>query len=214
VGHSGTVKTVYAKPETTLSRGASLFALTDTEYAGNLESLSAKHREYAELLQKLFAMYETEVLTAPCSGTVSGVDDKSPYLLSAQGQDWQILLLHGGDAPCTGTEKCKADEHLEGCYYFCTGDAECHAKLGSHLTGCYRDCSDLASCTARPGQHKLTCLTWCESAGTADTCRALMHKADCIESCESAQTAGTCSATGKHKTGCIESCISSNGSVD
>lgn len=199
-GYSGTIKTVYAKEEKTVSDGSLLFSLTDTSFEGNLQSLSSLHREYEELLQSLFQMYETEVITAPCDGSVSGVDESSPYLLAADGQEqvWTLMLLSAVEEElCTGTDEdgsfCTAQEHVKGCYFYCTG---------------------LASCTAKQEDHKITCLTWCVSAKESGVCRALNHKADCIEKCEGAVETGKCPAAGVHKPGCIESCVSSDGSVD
>lgn len=207
-GFSGTVKTVQARLESTLSDGGTLFTLTDTEYTGQLEHWSGLHREYEQLLQDLFQMYETEVLTAPCDGTVSGVDENSAFLLSAEGawfaeplaasrnagSGWTVMLLSDTKAvTCTGTDVeglCKAQEHKEGCALYCTGKENCPI--------------------VKDKKHKATCLTLCIEAGEAGKCLGLKHKTGCIEACEGAAQVDTCPATGVHKPGCIESC----GSVD
>lgn len=216
-GYSGTVNTVYAKEEATIYEGNTLFVLTDTEYTGNLDHYSNLHREYEELLQELFAMYETEALTAPCDGIVSGVEEDSAFLLSAidgeQGwfvdllstdskaeeTGWTVVLLSNTEVPlCTGEDKegsCKALEHKEGCAMYCTG---------------------LASCpVVKDKEHKFTCLTHCISAKESGKCTALNHKTSCIEKCEGASQEGQCPADEDcHKPGCIESCISTDGKKD
>ena len=62
---AGTVSIVYAQPEQTLGSGAALFTLKDTDYTAQREALAQTHREYEELLQKLFKMYESGVISAP-----------------------------------------------------------------------------------------------------------------------------------------------------
>lgn len=90
---SGTIQTVYAKEETKVGAGASLFTLTDTEFQGTLDYLSSLHREYEELMQDLFRMYNSGTIDAPCDGTVSGIDKDSAHLLGADEGHWQITLL-------------------------------------------------------------------------------------------------------------------------
>ncbi|MBO7253550.1 MAG: HlyD family efflux transporter periplasmic adaptor subunit, partial [Oscillospiraceae bacterium] len=107
------------------------------------------------------------------------------------------LLSEGGGPICDGLdetgESCLATEHVEGCYYYCTG---------------------LAGCTAKTGEHDATCLSLCVSAELAGECRALRHKQDCVEYCKGAAEVGKCPAVGAHKPGCIESCTESDGSAD
>ena len=81
---SGTVQTVWAKEEAKVSSGASLFTLKDTDFRATLEYMSSLHREYEQLTQDLFKMYQSGTIDAPCDGTVSGIDKDSPYLLAAE----------------------------------------------------------------------------------------------------------------------------------
>lgn len=209
-GFSGTVQTVHIRQEQTVSKGASLFTLTDRSFTGNRDALAGTYEKYAELLQKLFVMYEEEVITAPGDGIVSGVDAESTFLLSADQTPWTPELLHAPaqsswqflflsnteEVECTGEETeedaCKAREHKKGCYYYCTGTA---------------------SCTAKPTDHFVTCISLCISAEEEGKCLALNHKSDCIGKCESAQGTGTCPAE-HHKVSCVESCIPTDGSTD
>lgn len=216
-GYSGTIQTVNAKEESVVSEGNTLFMLTDTEYSGNVDHYSALHREYEQLLQDLFVMYETEVLTAPCDGIVSGVDEESAFLLSApdgeegwfvdllstnttgeQDKGWTVMLLSNADAPtCTGEDRegnCKAKKHKDKCAMHCSNGDFCVD---------YKD-----------KEHKNTCPYLCSSAEEIGICKAPYHKKNCIQFCIAGTKEEECQATGAHKPGCIESCEKSDGTKD
>jgi len=90
---TGTVSSVSAKVDTEVYAGSTLFRLKDTDFAAQLEHLSNQHREYESLIQDLFRMYEAGVITAPCGGQVSGIEEDSPFLLSGQEAQWQLMPL-------------------------------------------------------------------------------------------------------------------------
>ena len=90
---TGTVATVSAKEESSVYEGSTLFTLTDTAFTAQLEYNASLHREYEALLQRLFVMYETGVITAPCEGVVSGVDKDSKFLLSGEAVEWEMVPL-------------------------------------------------------------------------------------------------------------------------
>lgn len=98
---TGTIKSVSATKEKTVSSGAALFTLTDTEFTAELESLANQHREYEELMLEMFKMYQNEAVLAPCDGMVSGIDEDSVHLLSGSGE-WKITLL--SNAPGADSE--------------------------------------------------------------------------------------------------------------
>ena len=208
---AGTVSIVYAQPEQTLNSGAALFTLKDTDYTAQREILAQTHREYEELLQKLFKMYETGVISAPCDGMVSGIDKDSAHLLAAQDEEltaqpltadegqFQLVLLsditpQGEGETCTVNNDCKLpdgdERHDPECPHACNGTANCPAK-----------------------HHKEDCLALCISADKPGECTAKNHKADCIEACAHAQEEGVCTAK-KHYDNCIERCISTDGCQD
>ena len=89
----GTVSTVHVKENQTVSAGTTLLTLKDVDHATTQQLLVAQRQEYEDMMQTLFTMYQTGVLTAPCDGIVSGVDEESPYLLSAQDADWYLAPL-------------------------------------------------------------------------------------------------------------------------
>lgn len=230
---AGTVSTVYAQPEQTLNSGAALFTLKDTDYTAQREILAKTHREYEELLQKLFKMYETGVISAPCDGMVSGIDKDSTHLLAAQEEEiaaqpltagegqFQLVLLSDitplsespvGTGGCTGNTDCRLPgtdpNHKQDCPRKCTKTDGCTAA--SHFTDCIHACTRAENpedCPAT-GAHYSDCIKACTSAGKGETCPAIKyHYKSCIESCTESDGTKECPATGAHKQGCINSCI-------
>ena len=100
-GFTGTIQTVSAQMEKTVNSGAALFTLTDTEYTAEMERLADEHREYEALLKRMMQMYEQGVITAPCDGLVSGIEEESTHLLAAEEVQWEAQLLSN----TAGTEK-------------------------------------------------------------------------------------------------------------
>lgn len=211
---TGTVKTVSARENTEVYDGATLFTLKDTDFSGTLESLASLHREYEELLQKLFVMYETEVLTAPCDGKVSGVDTDSEFLLSdiqggqgwfvdlldnsSEEKGWTVLLLSNEQTGCTGREDCEAEEHEPGCAVYCTMLPDCANQ--NHRTGCLGVCTgngDTCQSTRGHEYHEPTCRKRCTGA---EGCDAVNHQDACIERCTVSDD-DSCPAL-NHKEGC------------
>ena len=230
---AGTVSTVYAQPEQTLNSGAALFTLKDTDYTAQREILAKTHREYEELLQKLFKMYETGVISAPCDGMVSGIDKDSTHLLAAQAEEiaaqpltagegqFQLVLLSDitplsespvGTGGCTGNTDCLLPgtdpNHKQDCPRKFTKTDGCTAA--SHFTDCIHACTRAENpedCPAT-GAHYSDCIKACTSAGKGETCPAIKyHYKSCIESCTESDGTKECPATGAHKQGCINSCI-------
>ena len=220
---TGRVSTVSAKENTDVRDGTTLFTLKDTDYAGTRDSLAVMHREYEQLLQKLFAMYETEVLTAPCDGRVSGVDPDSEFLLSdiqgqqgwfvdlltapAEEQGFAVMLLSSVTTECTGDDHCpaKKGEHEDGCPMKCTNKEGCTAK--EHNEGCAVFCTGLPDCANQ--NHKTGCLGVCTGNELCQSARpAATHLKSCVKRCISdtdEDPATTCDSD-KHYDACIENC--------
>lgn len=89
----GTVSTVNVAENDTVSAGKTLFTLSDTDHSTQYEILVGQRQEYEETMAELFKMYQSGTLTAPCDGVVSGVDENSAYLLSAEDTGWTLVLL-------------------------------------------------------------------------------------------------------------------------
>ena len=91
--YTGTVDSVKVSVGDKLSAGKTLMVLKDVGYSATYRQLIGQRQEYEELMLQLFQMYQTETVTAPCDGVVSGIDKDSVQLLSANGQGYTISFL-------------------------------------------------------------------------------------------------------------------------
>ena len=224
--YSGTIQATNAKEETKVTSGTTLFTLTDTSYQGDLEYLSALHREYEELMQDLFEMYNSGTINAPCTGMVSGVDKDSVHLLAADDfgdvhvelltateQNWTLVLLGAEDC---GTEACtRKGNHNDGCpKNVCTGGIDCAANEGTHKSDCIFSCSQSTTCTGT-GLHYSDCIKSCNYDSKTQTCPGTKHhKDECLFSCVKADENGKCKNEGPHYLECIHSCVPSDGTKE
>lgn len=234
--YSGTIETVNAKEEKTLSSGATLFTLTDRDYEGELRHRASQHREYEELLQELFQMADSGYLCAPCDGEVEGVDNDSPYLLSATPDGWvlaplnntaeeggekpyRVLLLNGGDTQteCPGNDTCQLTDtdpakHTGNCIKRCTLADNCGANV--HYEDCLTNCTGAYNCKAK--NHNPDCGSHCTQASTLGKCAlsqyaSAQHHPNCIHSCTYGTRETACKGEKHHALGCIESCKQADG---
>ncbi len=91
--YTGTVDSIKVSVGDELSAGKTLMVLEDVGYSATYRQLIGQRQEYEELMLQLFQMYQTETVTAPCDGVVSGLDKNSAQLLSANGQGYTISFL-------------------------------------------------------------------------------------------------------------------------
>ena len=91
--YTGTVNSVNVKVGDKLSAGKTILKLEDLGQTAAYHQLVGQRQEYEELMLDLFKMYQTETLTAPCDGVVSGVDKESAQLLSDNGESFVLTLL-------------------------------------------------------------------------------------------------------------------------
>ena len=91
--YAGTVDSIKVSVGDKLSAGKTLIVLKDVGYSATYRQLIGQRQEYEELMLQLFQMYQTETVTAPCDGVVSGIDKDSVQLLSANGQGYTISFL-------------------------------------------------------------------------------------------------------------------------
>ena len=99
--YTGTVDSIKVSVGDKLSAGKALMVLSDVGYSAAYRQLIAQRQEYEDLMLDLFQMYQTETITAPCDGVVSGVDEESVQLLSSSGGFTLRLLANapnGDDA--------------------------------------------------------------------------------------------------------------------
>jgi len=83
---TGTVSYSYVYENSPISSGSALFYLSDTAYTGEYELLAAQHREYEDLLEDLFKMYQDESIAAPSDGMVWGISEDTVELLAAKAE--------------------------------------------------------------------------------------------------------------------------------
>ena len=91
--YTGTVDSVKVSVGDKLSAGKTIMVLSNVGYSATYRQLIGQRQEYEELMLQLFQMYQTETVTAPCDGVVSGIDKDSVQLLSANGQGYTISFL-------------------------------------------------------------------------------------------------------------------------
>ena len=188
-GVTGTISTVNCKEETKVYSGSTLFTLKDTEFESELQYLSSLHREYEELLQRLFRMHETGTIDAPCGGLVSGIDKDSAHLLAAGEGDWEMELL---DAPAAQTQEkgwkvvllsgeiLPGDGVAEYDPNACTCDENCPA-IGTHEDKCPKNtCTLTTACAANPDKHNEKCAYYCT---LEPDCSTAYHKQGCLSVC-------------------------------
>ena len=106
---SGTVKKVQVKEGEKLPTGKTMVELEDTGHTAQYLTLLDQRQDYEEMIRDLFVMYETQELTAPCDGIVTGVDEDGAFLLSQTGDaeitpillgssgSYRFVLLGSGD---------------------------------------------------------------------------------------------------------------------
>ena len=90
--YAGTVKSVKVGVGEKLRAGKTIMVLEDVGYSAAYRQLISQRQKYEELMLELFKMYQTETITAPCDGVVSGIDKNSVPLL-ANTQEFTISLL-------------------------------------------------------------------------------------------------------------------------
>ncbi len=95
--YHGTVEAIEVSEGDTVSAGRRLFRLETSGHTAQFQILTSQRQEYEALMQELFQMYQSGVITAPCDGLVSGVDADGSYLLSAGSEEpgWFLQLLSG-----------------------------------------------------------------------------------------------------------------------
>ena len=100
--YAGTVSSVKVSEGDKLSAGKTLMVLTDVGYSASYRQLIGQRQEYEDMMLELFKMYQTETVTAPCDGVVSGIDTDSLQLLQDRGTGYVLNFLtnapNGDDA--------------------------------------------------------------------------------------------------------------------
>lgn len=96
--YAGTVDSIKVSVGDKLSAGKTLMSLSDVGYSAAYRQLIGQRQEYEDMMLELFQMYQTETITAPCDGVVSGIDENSVQLLSDNGQGFVLSFLSNAPA--------------------------------------------------------------------------------------------------------------------
>ena len=91
--YAGTVSRINVTVGSKLNPGNTLMVLEDVGDSAAYGQLIAQRQEYESLMLDLFQMYQTETVTAPCDGAVSGIDRESAQLLSDSGEGYVLTFL-------------------------------------------------------------------------------------------------------------------------
>ena len=91
--YAGTVSAVKVSEGKTVKAGDPLMTLTNVGDTAAYHQLVSQRQVYEALMLDLFRMYQTEQITAPCDGVVSGVDKNSIQLLAAREQSYMLSFL-------------------------------------------------------------------------------------------------------------------------
>ena len=142
--YAGTVSQVYAAEGASVYAGQTLLRLEDLGTSGEYQQLLDQRQEYEALMQELFGLYETQQLTAPCGGVVTGIDRDSDLLLdeasaqrlSADGLADAALVLMSDTEYLDEDQEADPPQLDDGAPEepACTGAADCPAK--THDPGC------------------------------------------------------------------------------
>lgn len=103
-GIAGTVRRVDVREGQKISKGRTLFRLTDTSFSANYNSLLQEREQLVEKLQRLIQVYHDGAVLAPISGTVSSVGAET----STQSGTGSIL----GDLPGTSSDDGDAEQTI------------------------------------------------------------------------------------------------------
>ena len=91
--YTGTVDTIKADVGDDMDPGDTLMVLSDVGYSAAYLQLVGQRQQYEDLMLELFRMYQTETVTAPSDGIVSGIDENSLQLLADQGGSLILQFL-------------------------------------------------------------------------------------------------------------------------
>ena len=91
--YAGIVEDVEVSEGDHVDVGETLFELEDVGFTAAYQQLVGQRQEYEDLMMELFQMYQTQQVTAPCDGIVSGMDENSLQLLTSNAQNFILSFL-------------------------------------------------------------------------------------------------------------------------
>lgn len=99
--YSGVISSVKVKEEQSVSANQTLFSIQESGKSAAYQRAIDKRQKYETLMQDLFTMYRSGVITAPSDGIVSGIDLSGAYMLSAYSETaaFRLVLLNDTESP-------------------------------------------------------------------------------------------------------------------
>lgn len=107
--YAGTVSAVAVQVGDTVDAGELLMKLSNTGNSATWQQLVDQRMQYEQLMLELFQMYQTGLLTAPCDGVVSGLDETGSQMLqlsqlagAPNGDDETLYINYIGQVAAVG----------------------------------------------------------------------------------------------------------------
>ena len=100
----GTVNHVYVKENQQIWVGNGIVEVEKLTGNTEYQALAAKHRQYEELMQELFALYEDDTVKAPNAGFVRDIDENKIKNTASWDKEYTIKLLANEDTDEETTE--------------------------------------------------------------------------------------------------------------
>jgi len=100
----GIVNHVYVKENQQIWVGNGIVEVEKLTGNAEYQALAAKHRQYEDLMQELFALYEDDTVKAPNAGFVSDIDENKIKNTASRDKEYTIKLLAGGTYDIPGLE--------------------------------------------------------------------------------------------------------------
>ena len=89
----GTVNYVYVRENQKVLLGSGIVTVENPGGSMEYQKLAAKHREYEDLMQELFALYQDDTLKASQTGFVTGIDEKKAKNMAAGDATYRLEFL-------------------------------------------------------------------------------------------------------------------------
>ena len=102
----GIVNHVYVKENQQIWVGNGIVEVEKLTGNAEFQALAAKHRQYEELMQELFALYEDDTVKAPNAGFVSDIDENKIKNTASWDKEYTIKLLADETFDIPGLEDC------------------------------------------------------------------------------------------------------------
>ncbi len=175
-GFIGSVSSISVSEGSSVSSGATLMTLTDTEYTGAYDLLLEQRSELEEQMEQLFKLYTDGYIYAPCSGVISGLDSSTTSATESTETSTEVSSA-SDTASATGTST------------MATGSARVTKTAGTSATG-----SASVTKTASSSGYTVSTLSYGKSSTSVKAVAlssTTTESTDSDEAQESEEAAGT-----------------------